>query len=316
MKLLLSLLLLLISPVALATPLPELFAPPAVPVLRLPALLPLPLPPAHQPGDLARDRLRGMDALVLSPSQVWVERLGQPNTPLPPTQAKAVLKCLSDLVMDDALYTEDAAYDMSGFNSSNSEVLVAGKLGHSVAILIRRDKPWLTIMQSGYDKMVITNDLPVLPKVVNLLRAVDPDGPGLNIALVTAPSASSTQGIPSFVLTRIATLKPGMTRADVLHLFATEGGVFTDYWNHYVYRSGVPSKPGQQDAMLDVPGGFVKVNVDFAPPDADIDWVNGRGFWLGKSQYRPSRNQFGFSGNPDDIVLKVSPVYIQQMILD
>ena len=328
MKLLLPLLLLLISPGVLAAPLPEMFAPPAVPVLRLPALLPLPLPPAHQPGDLARDRLRGMDALVLSSNQVSVERLGQPNAALPSTQAKAVLKCLSDLVLDDALYTEDAAYDMSGFNTSNSEVLVTGKLGHSVAILIRRDKPWLTIMQSDYDKMVITNDLPVLPKVVKLLRAVDPDGPGLNMALVTVPPPlPDTENVPASVLTRIATLKPGMTRADVMRLFTTEGGISTTYWNHYLYCNTVPlpgkpsdpmmvSFPGKPSDPKQILGGFIKVNVDFAPQDADIDWLGGRGFWLHQNDYGSQHKTPNYWGNPNDIVLNVSPPYVQGMIVD
>ena len=313
MKLLLSLLLLLISPGLLAAPPPDMFAPPTVPALSLPPVLPLPLPPSHPSGDLARDRLGKMAFVLLSASEVSLAQPGQSQSVLPPARAKAILGALSDLVLDDALYVGDANYEMP---ETGSRVrLVLGDFGKEVTVTLWRDKPLLTISSESAHGWIIADYLPVLPKMVKLLREIGPNDPGLNMALVTAPSAPSTEGISSFVLTRIATLKPGMTRADVRRLFTTEGGPFTPYWNHYVYRSMVPV-PGEPDAMLRISGSLVKVNVDFAPPDADIDWVNGRGFWLGKNQYRPSRNQFSFSGNPDDIVLKVSPVYIQQMILD
>ena len=314
MKLLLSLLLLLISPGILAAPLPDIFSPPAVPALSLPALLPQPLPPAHPSGDLARDRLEGMTQVFLSSDKVAVAQIGQPASPLSSERAKVVLAALSGLVLDDSLYVADAQYEMQ--DKSSRAILIVGNAPHCITVSLWRDKPLLTIMRDDGNRWVAANDLLVLPKVVKLLRAVDPNDPGLNRTLVTAPSAPSTEGVPASVLTRIATLKPGMTRADVLRLFTTEGGVFTAYWNHYVYRSAVSSKPGQHDGMFGVPGGLVKVNIDFAPPDADIDWVDGKGFWLGQNKYSASHNQFGLSGNPDDIVLKVSPPYVQQMILD
>ncbi len=311
MKLLLSLLLLLISPGVQAAPLDN-FPPPSVPALSLPPVLPLPLPPPHQPGDLARDRLGEMAPVLLTAVRVSVGGFGKPV--LTSAHAKAVIAALSDLVLDDSLYVSDAHYD--GQDKSRAVVLEIGEPGEAVTVTVWQDKPLMTITRNYPGGRVYANYLPVLPKVVKLLRTVDPDSPGLNRTLVTAPSAPSTEGVPASVQKRIATLKPGMTRADVLHLFTTEGGISTPYWNHYVYRSGVPSKPGQQDDMLGVPGGFVKVNVDFAPPDADIVWLSGRGFWIRQAQYQQSHDRLNHFGNPSDIVLKVSPPYVQYIIID
>lgn len=306
MKLLLFLLLLLISPGVSAAPLPDIF--PALPAPAPPHLFP------HQPGDLARDRLGKMAPVLLTASKVCPVNSGLPQPALPPTHAKAVIAALSDLVFDDSLYVSDAHYEMQ--DKGSRVTLVVGDFGKEVIVTLWRDKALMTIHSEAAHGWVAANYLPVLPKVVNLLRATDPDAPGLNMTLVKAPPPQpSTKGVPASVLTRIATLEPGMTRADVMRLFTTEGGVFTTYWNHYVYRSVVPVAR-EPNAPLMVPGGLVKVNVDFAPPDADTVWLDGRGFWLGRNKYPASRNQFDLSGNPNDIVLQVSPPYVQQMILD
>jgi hypothetical protein len=54
------------------------------------------------------------------------------------------------------------------------------------------------------------------------------------------------------VMRSIATLKPGMTRRDLLRVFTTEGGIFTRKKQRYVYRH-CP---------------YIKVEVDFSPLDA------------------------------------------------
>jgi hypothetical protein len=38
------------------------------------------------------------------------------------------------------------------------------------------------------------------------------------------------------VIRIVDTLRPGMTRADVLKNFETEGGISARQWNHYVYK--------------------------------------------------------------------------------
>lgn len=266
----------------------------------------------HVSGELARDRLQGMDGILLSSDQVSLARPDQAGTPLPAPQAKAVLARLSDLVLDDALYVEDAQYDRNG----NSETLTVGKWGQSVTVSIRRDKPSLTIMRFDGNRMVIANYLPVLPKVVRLLQAADPDDHSLSAFHPLPSPVPVAKGIPASALARISTLKPGMTRADVMHIFTTEGGQSTTYWNHYVYRDYGLSTIGRSDGLVTVNGELIKVNVDFAPRDADIVWLNGRGFWLHRSGYQKHSNPASAEGQPDDIILRVSPPYLEYMIVD
>ena len=295
MKLLLSLLLLLISSSVSAAP---------------------PSSTVHVAGDLARDRLGKMAPLLLSASRVSIGGLDQPA--LSPAHAKAVLAALSDLVLDDALYVKDAESKPmvhSVPDQSTPKTVVVGLLEKSVTICIWRTRPVLTITRFGSSQQVIADYLPVLPKVTRLFQVIDSSDPGLNFAPVTVQaSPPSTTGIPASVLAQIGTLKPGMTRADVLRMFTTEGGLSSTYWNHYVYRSLVPSKPGQQHNMLGVPGGFVKVDVNFAPSDADVDWIDGQGFWLHQSEYEKTHTPARYDGLPSDVILRVSSPYVQYMI--
>lgn len=305
MKLFLFLLLLLSSPGVSAAPLPDIFATPPAPAP--PRLLP------HLPGDLARDRLERMSKVLLSSDTVAVAQIGQPESPLSPARAKAVLASLSDLVLDDALYVGNTDYD--GRDKSRAVVLQIGEFGHQVQVSVGRDKPLLTITREDGVQWVTANYLPVVPKVVKLLRAIDPDDPGPNMTLVKAPPLPSTKGVPPSVLTRIATLKPGMTRADVLHQFTPNGGLSSTYSSRYVYRK-VISSTGKSSAPLEVPGGTVQVNIDFAPQDADILWLDGRGLWLHQSEYESQHTAAHYSELPSDIVLRVSAPFVGYMAVD
>ena len=271
---------------------------------------------AHVPGDLARDRLSKMAPMLLSASRVSVGGLDQ--RALSPAHAKAVLATLSDLVLDDALYVKDAESKPMVYSvpdQSTPKTVVVGLLEKSVTICIWRTRPVITITLFGGSQQIIADYLPVLPKVIRLFQAIDSSDPGPNFAPVMVQvSPPSTTGIPASVLTHIATLKPGMTRADVLRMFTTEGGLSSTYWNHYVYRSGIPSKLGHPDDMLQVAGGLVKVDVNFAPCDADIDWIDGQGFWLQKDDYESRHSPARYDGLPSDIILSVSLPYVQQMI--
>jgi hypothetical protein len=58
------------------------------------------------------------------------------------------------------------------------------------------------------------------------------------------------------VLLRVATVKPGMTRGELLKIFTEEGGMYTRWQHTYVYR-GCP---------------YIKVDVQFAPaPGTESD---------------------------------------------
>lgn len=306
MKLLLFLLLLLISPGVSAAPLPDVF--PALPAPAPPHLFP------HQPGDLARDRLGKMAPVLLTASKVCPVNSGLPQPALPPTHAKAVIAALSDLVLDDSLYVSDAHYEMQ--DKGSRVTLVVGDFGKEVIVTLWRDKPLMTIHSEAAHGWVAANYLPVLPEVVKLLRAIDPYDPGLNMALVKAPPPlPGVKGVPASVLARIATLKPGMTRASVLYLFTPSGGLFATYSSRYVYRSAI-SFTGASSAPLEVPGGTVQVNIDLAPHDADVVWLAGRGFWLGQSEYERQHTTAHYSGLSGDIILRVSAPFIDYMAVD
>lgn len=266
----------------------------------------------HKPGDLAQDRLRGMGSLLTPTDQVSLARMGESWTSLPAAQAQRVSARLADLVSDDNLYVEDGRDD----RDSSGEVLRVGKFGQTMWVFLRRDKPYVTIMQLDGNGMVIANYLPVLPKVVRLLQAVHPDDHGLSAFHPLPPPVAAAKAIPASAIARIATIKPGMTRADVLKVFTTEGGVSTTYWNHYVYRDYGLAAIGRTDGLVVVDGGMIKVNVDFAPRDADVLWLNGRGFWLHQNDYRGHPHPTNIEGQPDDIILRVSPPYVQQEDLD
>ncbi len=60
--------------------------------------------------------------------------------------------------------------------------------------------------------------------------------------LASGQQAKQSQSDPTLtreietVLHIVNTLRPGMTRADVLKNFETEGGISARQWNHYVYK--------------------------------------------------------------------------------
>ena len=87
------------------------------------------------------------------------------------------------------------------------------------------------------------------------------------------------------VLAKMETIKQGMTREDLLNVFATEGGISTGLQRRFVSR--------------DCP--YFKVDVEF------------------KAVGRPNYNQDGrvtLDEDPRDIIVKISRPYMQFTILD
>jgi hypothetical protein len=83
----------------------------------------------------------------------------------------------------------------------------------------------------------------------------------------------------SAVLTECRKIMPGMTRANVLKVFTTEGGLSTARHRTYVYRA-CP---------------YIKVDVDFTPSD-------------------PKQN--GTEEQPTDIITTISKPYLEWSIID
>ena len=79
-------------------------------------------------------------------------------------------------------------------------------------------------------------------------------------------------------LPELSSIKPGMTRSELLKVFMEEGGISARTWRRYVYRKC----------------GYVKVDVEFAPVGGD------------------------HSGDerPDDRIAKISKPYLELMIMD
>ena len=74
-------------------------------------------------------------------------------------------------------------------------------------------------------------------------------------------------------------IKPGMTRAELMEVFTTEGGLSTAAWRTFVYR-GCP---------------YIKVDVDFTPSDPKQKMTEKR---------------------PTDIISKISKPYLDWSIFD
>jgi hypothetical protein len=59
--------------------------------------------------------------------------------------------------------------------------------------------------------------------------------PGQELNQKPQINASLTREVEAVIKMAVA-LQPGMTRADVLKNFQTEGGISARQWNHYVYK--------------------------------------------------------------------------------
>jgi len=81
------------------------------------------------------------------------------------------------------------------------------------------------------------------------------------------------------IIEDINAIKPGMTRADLLKIFTTEGGISTRTWQRYVYKR-CP---------------YIKVDVEFKP--------------VGDEGGKPQET-------PEDIIIKISKPFLEFSIMD
>ena len=81
------------------------------------------------------------------------------------------------------------------------------------------------------------------------------------------------------IIENINTIKPGMTRADLLKIFTTEGGLSTHTWRRYVYQS-CP---------------YIKVDVEFKPAGNIAETLQE---------------------SSDDIIVKISQPFLEFSIYD
>ena len=126
--------------------------------------------------------------------------------------------------------------------------------------------------------------------------------------------------IPASIQAQIATLRPGMTRADVLKLFGTEGGLSTRFQRTYVYQGAtVPEIVTVQEIGQTEPaktmtvGQLIKVDVQFMPKGAHLQWIHGEGILIDPQElYRFD----GLGEAADDVIVRISRPYLGFSIVD
>jgi hypothetical protein len=159
---------------------------------------------------------------------------------------------------------------------------------------------------------VTTGRLDAVSKpLLALLREAFPDDafvrelrfPPARTAAEAAQSLMST--LPGEVVLKLASVRPGMTRAALNRFFQTEGGLSTRFQRHYIVGASRPPEmvvagPDGGQRMVSAP--LVKAAVEFAAPGQRIVWVDGIGYPL-EIQTR----ELGYREQPDDVILNVRP---------
>jgi hypothetical protein len=154
-----------------------------------------------------------------------------------------------------------------------------------------------------------------------LLKTTFPNDPQIQKLVAKSLSSSPVPAsIPAEVREKIAALQPGMTRADLLKLFGTEGGISSRFRRTYVFREAtIPETIFEKQVVLGVLIGqprriteYIKVNAQFAPREAHLKWINGVGILINP------REEFlsGDAEQPNDIIVRISPPYVGPMTLD
>ena len=143
---------------------------------------------------------------------------------------------------------------------------------------------------------------PVGPEVTAFIKECfpgDADAQALVFAPRPAPPSlppvSRPPGISVEIWERMTALKPGMTRADLLQLFETEGGMSSPRQRIYIMRN----RRGH--------GLHIKINAEFAPAHTPLLWRGGKGFVLSADAMMWSAQG---GEMPTDIIIDLTPLYL------
>ena len=141
-------------------------------------------------------------------------------------------------------------------------------------------EPGIYLVQPGDSAPSIAKNLCLTVKqLLEFNPGVDWSRLKIGLKLYYSPEASGLTKQISAILTECQKIKPGMTRAELLKVFTTEGGLSTAAWRTFVYR-GCP---------------YIKVDVDFTPSDPKQKMVEER---------------------PTDTIRKISKPYLDWSISD
>jgi hypothetical protein len=141
-------------------------------------------------------------------------------------------------------------------------------------------EPGIYLVQPGDSATNIAKNLCLsVERLSELNPGIDWSRLKIGLKLYYAREVSDLTKQISTILTECRKIRPGMTRAELLKVFTTEGGLSTARWRTFVYR-GCP---------------YIKVDVDFTPSDPKQKMVEER---------------------PTDTISKISKPYLDWSISD
>jgi hypothetical protein len=226
-----------------------------------------------------------------------------------PDPGKRWIARLSQLLLMNRLYTANAdSWDEFG-PTTPTPLLVFQFWTDSHYLMEVKVSPATHLMQFRWNKkppstsrIVTVNFDAIGPGLYTLLREAFPKSLDIQALTLTAsPKAPISQRIPNEIRQQIQTIRPGMTRADLLKVFETEGGISARYRRTYVYRGGSSSS------------NRIKIDVTFAPGVDDVLWSDGKGLVLASTTNKSGGD---FRERPDDIITQISAPYSGLAICD
>jgi hypothetical protein len=220
---------------------------------------------------------------------------------------------VASLLLEDAPYlsgpssgvSTDPVYFLRFWKGEDQVRLDIVPTAHLFSVAYQ-DKPslsWVYAMGDLY---------PIFDRLLPLLKSAFPHD-DLISSLTLPPKILAPplpqKNIPARVLKKIAQIKPGMTRADLLKLFETEGGTSSRSYRSYVYREELFIVEKVDNYNI---SKLVKVSVEFAAPEQKVLWLGGRGYVLRQGNVLPNQA----IEQPDDIIIRISKPFLDVYSLD
>jgi hypothetical protein len=278
---------------------------------------------SYPPGTLAKDRFGARNfTLIEGSNRVQLYRLddkrGEP-IPLGTPRNNDFARRLSALLRNDSLFADasEIRWDREGLTSPTLSLrFVDVSTYPATEVLLNPEQNTLSLRwvnERGLSQNRIVALDPIGEKLYALLKETFPKEPSIQ-ALRFRPtrnsSATSLPGVSPEVMAKIKSIKPGMTRGDLFKVFQMEGGISTPLQQMFVCKD--------RPKTTDLQHAEIKVHVNFAPRDAQIVWVNGKGsiLELGTLHERLRAAHSSSLYREDDIILSISEPFLGQSIVD
>ena len=159
------------------------------------------------------------------------------------------------------------------------------------------------------------------PQIMTLMKQAFPQAAQVQaLHSGSKPASAISLQIPPEVRKRVAALRPGMTRADLLRVFKAMGGLSSPHARTY-YMNGVSVPLPVSEEMTvngvnvrqpSTTGRLVLIDAWFAPRQTPLRWIDGVGVPLNPNakEYMRSDEQ------PDDVIVHLSAPYLGRLVLD